>query len=112
VNDALCACGTPYSIGARFCHFCGLSREGEAEERKTIKHWLDLDTIKTRFGLSTASLVFMLAAVIFLLAAVITGLVYNTSTLADWQAVQIWRIEWLLAAVAALVTATLFKTKQ
>jgi hypothetical protein len=38
-----------------------------------------------------------------------TGLVYNTTSLAEWQAVQTWRIEWLLASVAALLGALLFK---
>ncbi len=111
-NAASCAiCGTPYAIGARFCHTCGLGREGAQEKHNPLKDWLDLDAMRSRLGLSTASLIFVLAAVIFMLATVMTGLVYNTSTLAEWQAVQTWRIEWLLATVAALLAAMLFKTK-
>lgn len=111
-NEASCAlCGTPYAIGARFCHFCGLSREGAQEEPNPIKNWLDLDAMRTRFGLPTASLVLVLAAAVFMIATVMTGLVYNTATLAEWQAVQTWRIEWLLATVVALLAAMLFKSK-
>ncbi len=110
-NEALCECGTPYAIGARFCHFCGQSRAGNQQTRNPLKGWLDLNTIRTQFGLSTASMVLVLAAAIFVLATLMTGLVYNTSTLAEWQAVQTWRIEWLLATLAALVAAALFKTK-
>ena len=73
--------------------------------------WFDLDAIRTQFGLSTASLVFVLAAAIFLLATVMTGLIYSTSTLAEWQAVQTWRIEWLLATAVALLGAILFKNR-
>ena len=73
--------------------------------------WFDLDVIRTQSGLSTVSLVFVLAAAIFLLATVMTGLIYNTSTLAEWQAVQTWRVEWLLATVVALLAAILFKSK-
>jgi hypothetical protein len=40
-----------------------------------------------------------------------TGLIYSTSTLAEWQAVQTWRIEWLLATGVALLAAMLFKSK-
>jgi hypothetical protein len=112
LDEASCAlCNTPYAIGARFCHFCGLSREGSQEKRNPLKHWLDIGAIRTRFGLPTASLVLVLAAILFAIATVMTGLVYNTSTLAEWQAVQTWRIEWLLATVAALLAAMLFKTK-
>jgi hypothetical protein len=111
-NEAFCPiCGTPYAIGARFCHTCGLSREGALEKRNPVKDWFDLDTLRTQLGISTASLIFVLAATIFILATVMTGLVYNTSTIAEWQAVQTWRIEWLLATVAALLLAMLFKTK-
>ncbi len=111
-NEACCSvCSTPYATGARFCHFCGLSRESSNERRNPIKHWLDLDAIRNRFGLSNASLVLVLAAAIFMIATMMTGLVYNTSTLAEWQAVQTWRIEWLLATVVALLTAMLFKAK-
>jgi len=74
--------------------------------------WLDLDAIRTEFGLSTISLVFVLAAAMFLLATAMTGLIYKTSTLAEWQAVQTWRIEWLLATVVALLAAMLFKSKE
>ncbi len=73
--------------------------------------WFDLDVIRTQSGLSTVSLIFVLAATIFLLATVMTGLIYNTSTLAEWQAVQTWRVEWLLATVVALLAAILFKSK-
>jgi hypothetical protein len=111
-NQASCAlCGTPYAIGARFCHSCGLSRESGQEKHNPVKRWLDLDVLRTHFGFSTASLVLVLAALIFTLATLMIGMVYNTSTAADWQAVQTWRIEWLLATVAALLGAMLFKTK-
>lgn len=110
-DEASCVlCGTPYATGARFCHFCGLSREGTQEKRNPVKNSLDLSAMRTRLGLSTTSLVFVLAAAIFAIATVMVGLVYNTATLAEWQAVQTWRIEWLLATVAALLAAMLFKT--
>ena len=38
-----------------------------------------------------------------------TGLVYTAATVLDWQAVQIWRIEWLLAAIAAFLAGILLR---
>jgi hypothetical protein len=112
-KEAFCAsCGTPYAAGARFCHLCGRGREDDLHAaRSPVMDWFDLDVIRTQSGLSTVSLIFVLAATIFLLATVMTGLIYNTSTLAEWQAVQTWRVEWLLATVVALLAAILFKSK-
>jgi hypothetical protein len=113
-NEAFCAdCGTPYAAGARFCHLCGLCREDDLHPKSwnPFMERFDLDAIRTQFGLSTTSLVFVLAAAIFLLATLMTGLIYSTSTLAEWQAVQTWRIEWLLATAVALLGAILFKNK-
>lgn len=111
-KEAFCVtCGAPYAVGARFCHLCGSGRTEDLHRarRSTIVDWFDLDALRKLFGLSTASLVFVSAAAMFLLAAAMTGLLYTTSTLAEWQAVQTWRIEWLLATVAALLSARLFK---
>lgn len=111
-DEASCVlCSTPYAIGARFCHFCGLSRESAQEKQHPFKHRFDLAALRTRFDLSTASLVLGLAAILFAIATVMVGWVYNTSTLAEWQAVQTWRVEWLLATLVALLAAVLFKTK-
>jgi hypothetical protein len=104
-------CGTRYASGAHFCHLCGLNRETEPhkEKRSAATDWLDVAGIRERTGLSTISMGLVLLAVLFTLAAAMTGLVYNTATVAEWQSVQIWRIEWLLATVAALLAAMLFK---
>jgi hypothetical protein len=34
---------------------------------------------------------------------------FSARTTLDWQAIQLWRIEWLVAAVAAFVAGCLFK---
>jgi hypothetical protein len=34
---------------------------------------------------------------------------YTAATVLDWQAVQIWRIEWLLASAAAFLAGILLK---
>jgi uncharacterized Tic20 family protein len=56
-----------------------------------------------------ASLVAFLMGVGCLVAAITVGLIYSVQSFADFQAVQLWRMEWLLAAVAAFVAGLLLK---
>ena len=44
-------------------------------------------------------------AVCCILAALLTGVVMNEQTVLDWQAVQAWRVEWLLGGVALFLLA-------
>jgi hypothetical protein len=41
----------------------------------------------------------------------VTGFVFTATTLLDWQAVQLWRIEWLLGSVAMFAAGFLLKKK-
>jgi hypothetical protein len=104
-------CGTQYATGARFCHVCGENREPEfqATGSNRIVQALDFTNIRQKLGLSATSLVLVALAAGCVLGALFTGLIYGASTLVEWQAVQTWRIEWMLAAVVALVAAILFR---
>jgi cytosine/uracil/thiamine/allantoin permease len=62
-------------------------------------------------GLSTAPFVAFGIGVLCLLGALGVGLVFSARTMLDWQAVQLWRMEWLLGAVAAFVAGCLLKKK-
>jgi hypothetical protein len=44
-----------------------------------------------------------------MLCAALTGVIYKAHSLMEWQAIQTWRIEWLLAAAAALLAGILLK---
>jgi hypothetical protein len=46
---------------------------------------------------------------ICLLVAIATGFLFSTATGAEWQAVQVWRIEWTLGAIAAFLFGILLK---
>ncbi|PSH04606.1 MAG: hypothetical protein CXZ00_07280 [Acidobacteria bacterium] len=113
-NEEFCpVCGTAYAAGARFCYFCGVRREDDLHIKSLMSNlaWLNFGRIREQFGLSKVSMALVLIAALFFMATVLTGIVYRTSTIAEWQAAQIWRIEWLLATVAGLLAAILFKTK-
>jgi hypothetical protein len=45
-------------------------------------------------------------------SAALAGFLYKAETLVDWQAIQVWRIEWLLGAAAALLAGILLKKKE
>lgn len=107
-------CGADYAPAAHFCHLCGSERERpfaldddldavESEEKPGI-----LDQL----GVTVSSLIFFVLGMACMVAALVTGIVYKTDTLVDWQAVQLWRIEWLLASSAALLAGILLKKRR
>lgn len=65
--------------------------------------------IKRVFGLPTASLMAFLLGLGCSLAALLVGFLFTANTVLDWQAIQMWRIEWLLAAVACFVAGILLR---
>lgn len=111
-------CGSEFIVGSRFCHVCGASRLPRAASPaehgwKQFLKWLEFlrvlefHRVQSWFGLSTASLAAFLGGVGCVLAAIAVGFLYSVQKFADFQAVQLWRIQWLLAAVAAFVAGIL-----
>ncbi len=100
-------CGAEFVIGSRFCHVCGAEREPLMGSSSRWAQVLDFTRIREHLRLSIASLIALIAGIACLLAAIATGFIFTASTLLDWQAVQLWRIEWLLGAVAAFVAGIL-----
>jgi ribosomal protein L37E len=112
--EACNRCGTEFIVGSRFCHTCGTGRAGVVQtsrlwEKITFAHFTSL---AERLGLSTAAFIAFLAGIACVLAAAAVGVVFSTQRVIDWQAVQLWRIEWLLGAVAAFVAGCLLKKTQ
>ena len=104
-------CGSEFVMGAGFCHVCGNARHVEAP-LTTTQSWtrfVQFHQIKRFFGLSTGSLMAFLLGVGCTLAALLVGFIFSANTVLDWQAVQVWRIEWLLAAVACFVAGILLR---
>jgi len=114
--EVLCwNCGTEFPAAARFCHICGSPRDpslrplADRSERNNVPGKLMLSSSGSRPRLPLASLVCFLLGVACCVAAGLMSLLYRTDTLVDWQAVQIWRIEWLLAALVALLAGVLLR---
>ena len=111
-GQLICAqCGSEFIMGSRFCHVCGSERETLAGSG-TAGRWaqiLDFTRIREALGLSIGSLIAFIAGMGCVIAAIVTGFMFTAATFQDWQAVQIWRIEWLLAGAAAFLAGILLK---
>lgn len=113
-KTALCdQCGADFLTGARFCHVCGAEREAAVVGRTPsgARVWGDFSAARKAMGQTIASLIALFLGVICLTAAAVTGFIYTATTVLDWQAVQIWRIEWLLASLAMFTAGILLKKR-
>jgi len=71
-------------------------------------HYLHFHEIKRWIGLPTASLIAFIIGLGCVAGALLAGL-FTVKTLVDWQAIQFYRGEWLLAATASFVAGILLK---
>jgi hypothetical protein len=71
--------------------------------------YLHFHEIKRWVGLPTASLVAFIIGLGCVTGAIGVSLFYKASNLGEFQAIQLWRIEWLLAATASFVAGILLK---
>jgi hypothetical protein len=137
--EACPRCSTEFLLGSRFCHTCGgrrpeaLSPTAQADAAAIAGLWedfvggthrlvarlaqvrvpgwlryLQFHEIKGRLGLATASLVAFFVGIGCVAGALLVGLL-TAKTLVDWQAIQFYRAEWLLAATASFVAGILLK---
>jgi len=69
---------------------------------------LDPARIRQSLGLNTASLVAFGLGTFCILATLMVAIVYSdVKSFSDWQAIQLWRIEWLVAAAVAFIAGIL-----
>jgi hypothetical protein len=108
-------CKTEFVMGSRFCHVCGMDRTPQTESRRKL--WMqkaarvfDVARIRQYLGLNNASLVAFGLGLLCIVATLMVEVIYSdVKSFSDWQAIQLWRIEWLLAAAAAFVAGILLK---
>jgi hypothetical protein len=137
--EACPRCSTEFLLGSRFCHTCGgrrpeaLSPSAMADAADIAGFWeqgvarvhslvaglseikipswlryLHFHEIQSWVGLPTASLIAFVIGVGCVAGALLVGLL-TAKTFVDWQAIQFYRAEWLLAATAAFVAGILLK---
>jgi len=132
-------CGSEFLAGSHFCHTCGSRRHFElsdstkadalalaqiweqtvdgfqrvvsAGRKINLPSWLrylHFHEIKHQIGLSSGSLISFVIGLACVAGALLVGLL-TAKTFVDWQAIQFYRSEWLLAATAAFVAGILLK---
>jgi len=72
-------------------------------------HYLHFHEIKRWVGLPTVALIAFMIGMGCVAGAIGVSLFYKASNLAEFQAIQMWRIEWLLGATASFVAGILLK---
>jgi hypothetical protein len=112
--DSCGRCGTEFMVGAAFCHICGKGRHRPSAPdqaggwMKYISnlHNLEFANVKRLFGLPAPSLCAFLLGAAFLVLAVSMGFLNS-----EFEAVQLWRIQWLIAACAAFLAGILLNNR-
>jgi hypothetical protein len=123
--EACDRCETEFLPGSHYCHVCGAVRSPQGASHR-VRQWMQvaLDWFrhlefhkvergfvqaKLQLGLRNASLAAFGVGMICLIGALGVGLIFSVQTTLDWQAVQLWRIEWLLGATASFLAGILLK---
>jgi len=120
-TDMCGECHTEFIPGSSYCHRCGTPRVSSTPRnwaaylRGLLRH-LEFHQIeewtlgfRQQLGLSTGALVAFLIGIVCVLSAVLMGLIFTVQTTLDWQALQLWRMEWLLGALVSFVAGILLK---
>jgi ribosomal protein L37E len=116
--EACRRCGTEFMVGAAFCHVCGANRHRSdlVPSKSWINHLgflrvLEFSSVKEWFGLPLPSLCAFLLGIAFLIVALAMGFV-SVHDNDDFQAVQLWRIQWLMVACASFLAGILLRGRK
>ena len=103
-------CATEFIVSSLYCHACGATRSGlNAARPLEIPGFAELVSLGERLGLTTPALIAFLVGALCVVGALAVSVFFSVRTALDWQAIQLWRVEWLLAAIASFVAGCLLK---
>jgi hypothetical protein len=109
-RSATCRCGSEFIVSSVYCHVCGARRPGDnVIPRLALPGLPELVSLGERLGLKVPAAIAFLLGVLCIVGAFGVSVLFSSRTLLDWQAIQLWRIEWLLAACAAFIAGCLLK---
>jgi hypothetical protein len=113
--DTCAGCSAEFVSGSRFCYLCGAPRSLPTElssqpAADTFFRAISFQNVKQSLGLPLASLIAFFVGLGCILGAMVVGFVYSVETTLDFQALQLWRMEWLLGAAVAFVAGILLRT--
>ena len=116
--EACRRCGTEFMVGAAFCHICGFGRHRASVSSSSgwrsnfgFLRTLEFNSVKKWFGLPLPALIAFLIGAGFLIVAMTMGLM-SIHDFSDFEAIQLWRIQWLMGACAAFLAGILLKDRR
>ncbi len=112
--NSCATCKSEFLVGARFCHSCGAARQATSAETELAggisgSSNKPLAQLGLTFGLSGAPLIAFAVGLLCLVAALLVGILHPTYDALDFQALQWWRLQWLISALAAFAAGILLK---
>jgi hypothetical protein len=108
-RSSTCRCGTEFIVSSQYCHACGANRPELTAQSLEIPGLAELSALRERLGLTTPAIVAFLIGLGCIVGALAVSVFFSARTVLDWQAIQLWRIEWLLASIAAFIAGCLLK---
>jgi hypothetical protein len=109
-RSATCSCGTEFIVSSLFCHACGAKRADlNSAHPFELPGWSEFVSLGDRLGLTIPATIAFLVGMLCVAGALAVSLFFSARTPLDWQAIQLWRIEWLIAATASFVAGCLLK---
>jgi hypothetical protein len=109
-RSSTCNCGTEFIVSSLYCHACGARRPGmDQGQALEIPGLSELTALAENLGLSAPALVGFGMGIFCMLGALTVGVFFSARTLVDWQAIQLWRLEWLVAAIACFAGGCVLK---
>jgi ribosomal protein L37E len=116
--EACRRCGTEFMVGAAFCHICGMGRHRSTNHSagSWTRHFeflkgFEFGLVRSWFGLPLPSLCAFLIGSAFVIMALAQGL-RSVQDFSDFEAIQLWRIQWMMAACAAFLAGILLKNRK
>ena len=113
VRHDLCQhCGAEFVVDSPFCRMCGRAKDSAPREKRNWWNAVDFSSLQRQLGLSLGAMICLVVGLACVGAAVATGFIYTANTLVDWQAIQAWRGEWLIAAGVAFICGILLNNRK
>lgn len=103
-------CGTEFIVSSLYCHSCGAKRPPlNSAQIIDVPGLAELTALGDRLGLTVPAVAAFVLGALCLIGALAVSIFFSARTALDWQAIQLWRIEWLVGAIAAFVAGCLLK---
>lgn len=108
-RSSTCRCGTEFIVSSLYCHACGARRAVLNTRTIEIPGRAELVSLSQRLGLTIPAAVAFLIGGLCVVGAFGVSAFFSARSTLDWQAIQLWRIEWLLASIASFVAGCVLK---